>query len=564
MYEQVYTAMKAVKLKLTFRSLKRFLYYQQFGPLKLRVSWGGFRIWEGRLEDPTQFTEMYGGSGLRIVALGGWVALSDTTYTALWSNTKLDEFVQATIAQIAASRPDRFIVNTNSQLYIAPQKNTSYDNTIAGNFIYRIPDGSSRYISGIQFDYEILFPNTSWQLYLRTYDTAFTTVATPWSVTAVAATVVRGSVNLVLTGNVAVIDVFPFFNAAAAVFAGENGSAYAKITNLRIVTSTTNRISTTLGTTIAAGTRTVTPGSMSKIYVGQRLFINQGAATGESVVVTAITSTTFTAVFANAHNNTETVHAHVVYPDEIIKDCVATVSALNPTQLSTDVALIQSQAIDLDQVIYEDENPNEIIGQLMNKADSQTPPRQWVAMVYDYETLVVRPRGSGSSWYVDITSLEVVRTLTQLYNSVYAVYKDVSNKRNLRTAVNADSTSIARFGFTRRRAVKVDTTDSVQATKIRDAVLALQLDPIPRASVTIDRVFDRYGTAFPLFFMRADDTLTLRNLPPVLLTVIYDKIRTLVITRTDVDLMNNSISLELEIPMPNLDVQMAQALRVNA
>lgn len=62
--------------------------------------------------------------------------------------------------------------------------------------------------------------------------------------------------------------------------------------------------STTLGTTIASGTRTVTPGSMNGIYIGRVLSVG---GTAEYVVVTDTTTTTFTAVFANAHNSADSV-----------------------------------------------------------------------------------------------------------------------------------------------------------------------------------------------------------------------------------------------------------------
>lgn len=540
--------------------LEAFLYYQQLGPLKLRVSWGAYKIWEGRLEDPTQFSEMRG-SGLRIVALGQWVALSDTDYTALWSDTRYDQWRLMTAFDAATRWPEKYIFNTQDRVLIGLQKNTSYTlNADLGQACYRAPDDSTRDIIGIQFDYTALLP-LNWQLYVQTMDQSFGFVQNNLIFTATGAAQV-GSIHLTgLTAGAKIISFLVYNNAGTAVFAGENAADYFSATNIRVVTSTTNRIATTLGTNIAAGTRTVTPASMSKIYVGQRLFISQGTAVGESVIVTAITTTTFTAVFAFAHVIADTVNAHIVFPDEIIKNCVSTVNALNSSQLSSDTALIQSQAVDLDQAVYEDAKPAEIITELLTKSDNQTPPRQWVALVYDAEQLVVRPRGTGSSWSTDVISLEVVRTLTQLYNSVYAVHSETTNKRKLRTAVNADSVSVTKFGLTRRKAIQVDTNDATQANKIRDAVLALQLDPIPRASVTIDRVFDRYGNPFPLFMVRADDTLTLRNLPPVLSSVLYDKIRTLVITRTDVDLINGSIDLELEIPMPNLDVQMAQALK---
>lgn len=63
-------------------------------------------------------------------------------------------------------------------------------------------------------------------------------------------------------------------------------------------------VSTTLGTTIASGVRTVQPGSMNGIYKGRTLVIG---GTTETIQVTSITELTFTATFANAHNAADAV-----------------------------------------------------------------------------------------------------------------------------------------------------------------------------------------------------------------------------------------------------------------
>lgn len=63
--------------------------------------------------------------------------------------------------------------------------------------------------------------------------------------------------------------------------------------------------STTASTAVTgAGSATITPASMAGIFVGQRLSISGGTGTAETVNVTAVTSTTFSAVFANAHSST--------------------------------------------------------------------------------------------------------------------------------------------------------------------------------------------------------------------------------------------------------------------
>lgn len=83
-------------------------------------------------------------------------------------------------------------------------------------------------------------------------------------------------------------------------------------------------ISTTLGTVIVAGVRTVTPASMAGIYPGRRLSIG-GAS--EVIVVTSVTVTTFTATFANAHGSSDSVtafsqgHQYAVIERCFIHDC---------------------------------------------------------------------------------------------------------------------------------------------------------------------------------------------------------------------------------------------------
>jgi hypothetical protein len=63
-------------------------------------------------------------------------------------------------------------------------------------------------------------------------------------------------------------------------------------------------VSTTLGTTIGSGAQTVTPPSMLGIYPGRTLTIG---GTTETIQVTSVTTTTFTATFANAHNSADSV-----------------------------------------------------------------------------------------------------------------------------------------------------------------------------------------------------------------------------------------------------------------
>lgn len=65
---------------------------------------------------------------------------------------------------------------------------------------------------------------------------------------------------------------------------------------------------TTSTTTVAPGAVTVTPASIFGIHVGDSLLVDVNAAQ-ETVLVTAVTDTTFTATFANSHSGTWAIAA---------------------------------------------------------------------------------------------------------------------------------------------------------------------------------------------------------------------------------------------------------------
>ena len=59
-------------------------------------------------------------------------------------------------------------------------------------------------------------------------------------------------------------------------------------------------VNTTIAASIATGSQTVTPASMANITVGEVLtVVNADFTHSENLIVTAVTSTTFTAVFAS-------------------------------------------------------------------------------------------------------------------------------------------------------------------------------------------------------------------------------------------------------------------------
>lgn len=538
-------------------------FYHQAGTLYVGLFEEGGIVWEGRLEDPALFANDQG-SGLHIQALGAWRSLFDDRYTALWSSTSVAEyrpFTTTDFGSATAVYPDRYTFDTQNRLYIAPQKNATLGNTTnikPGMLGFLLPDQSTRDIIGAQFSFTYTMPAANWRVAFQTRNADFTGIANPWLVTTAGAGSASGAVHVTFAA-CRIVDAFVDFNAADAVYPGETGANFLRITNLRVVSSSANRVNTTLSANRNVGTNvTATVGSTAGMYVGMSLVMNSAGNPSEMVTVLSIgSSTQFNATFANNYTSGQAVQGFRILADEIAEDIVAQVSALNSDQLSSSTSLIQSPGLDLADEVYGDAIPADVLTHLVELGDNQTPPRVWEVGVYEDRELHFRPRGDAArAWYVDATSLEIIRTLEDLINKTYAVYQDASN-RVLRTAAASDSASIARYGITRRAEITADTTSSTQAGVIRDTQLADHKDPLPRATVVFPAVYDASGAWYPLWMVRSGDTVTIRNLPPSTSTTI-DRIRTFRISHTTYDLMARTLAIELEAPPARLATLLAR------
>jgi hypothetical protein len=82
-----------------------------------------------------------------------------------------------------------------------------------------------------------------------------------------------------------------------------------------------------------SGAQTIAPASMANIFVGTPLLVDTSTSQ-ETVVVTAVTSTTFTATFANAHSSTWTIASpplvSIVYSSSGVTE-----TALTPHQIAS-------------------------------------------------------------------------------------------------------------------------------------------------------------------------------------------------------------------------------------
>jgi hypothetical protein len=252
----------------------------------------------------------------------------------------------------------------------------------------------------------------------------------------------------------------------------------------------------------------------------------------------------------------KTTTSSTVDASEIAKALLARMNAINPSQVAAYTSGIQSQGLDLTDIIYEDAYPADILDDLIARGDNQSPPRRWYWRVFEDRKLEVLPQSSaGQTWYVIAASLKVVRSLDDVRNSVYAVYQDASGT-TVRGAASTDNLSINRYGMTRNAAVNVNTTSASQATIQRDATVTDQKNPFPSAAITFDAIYYTTGVRGAFDQLRAGDVIHLRNL--VVNSVEIDRLTTMRLSRVSWDHDTNSVQVEPETPLPLVDVLLAQ------
>lgn len=502
------------------------------------LSDGAADVWRG-------FVEQVGvvADGISITALGVWRTFSRAKYSALWSDTDVSHW------EVFDGRPtsknDRFEMDTNGRLHIAPKRGEEFGVNVGAFFLYRIPHGSARQIIGIEFGYDFDMP-AGWevQLFDVTWD-GVTATNTLFSLTSSES----GTANITFSGTDGLL-LRCRFNDTDAEYTGETGSAFLDITSIRVVTSTANRVNTTTTTSISTGAVVVTPASMANIYTGQRLFIDQGETVSESVLVTAVTSTTFTASFSFTYSGTTTIHAHVVYSDEIVRALVAQVSALTGSYLSSSTMLIEDSGIDLTDEVYEDANPADIITYLANLGDDEG--NVWETGVMDNEMLYFRQRASvGRSWYVDPLSLEASLDLASLANYVYATYRNESGD-TLRTTAIESTNSQSIYGIEVQSVVNSNSSLSGVANLIATTALNDGATPAPQVGILVDRLFDGSGNRVQNWEGRSGDTVTTRSLSPVTSPDI-DRVITFRLAGHSFVPSENALGLIPERPLPTLD-----------
>jgi PKD repeat protein len=237
-----------------------------------------------------------------------------------------------------------------------------------------------------------------------------------------------------------------------------------------------------------------------------------------------------------------------VLASDVAASIVETVNGKNSGQLSSSTALLETSTSDFNDLSYQDDRIDKLLDEIV-------VPDGFEAAVWEAQMLTFREKDGNQTraWFVDVINfVGLQRSLDGVQNEVRALYNG-SHNRKVFTDAATDSESVTRYGLIRQGTIKARTSSTAEAERYRDRELADTANAALRAGVVFDRLYDASGAEYPLYMLRAGDTITLRNLPPTLLTRI-DNVRTFRIGATTFDAISNQIEAEPEDPLPNLAV----------
>jgi len=204
------------------------------------VSEGLETAFEGRIEDRAMTD-----GGIDLTSFGYQSAMSDLPYTALWSDLHYARWRPATDDDRANATPEKWALDNNNRLYLALGNGNSFANGAdLGELTYAAPHNGERGIVAFSASYSIDLAN-NFQLRIIGCNYDFTGATVLHTVTS-AGSPASGSINITFSAYDRVIVQVRNNTGSAYNFAGDTGDEYAKLTVVKLRTSTSSTITADL------------------------------------------------------------------------------------------------------------------------------------------------------------------------------------------------------------------------------------------------------------------------------------------------------------------------------
>ena len=514
-------------------------WFGQLDGTHLHIAKNGIVVYEGRIEVIETVAE-----GLHLTAFGYSRAYSDIVVSDMWSTMSVADWQAVETAQSANFRPDRFTIDTNNRLYLAPNGGDANDNTHKAGLYTLVPNGGSRQIVAVSFTYKLVAPS-GYLARLLQMNNSFGFLSLPWSLTSNGGT-----------------------QTAAVTLSGLSGSDMLLFDFFR------NQAAATLNAAILAGARTVTPSSMTGIKKGTKLSIS--GVDPEDVDVTAVTATTFTAQFKYDHAATDTcvpifegetgdiyleitnlrvktTSSATVTSDEVAKHLVSQVKALNPDDSSSLTHRVKSPNFDLKQYSYDSVKAEAVLDQLAQLGGDGW---LWSWRVWQDQILIFdRIANGGQTYQLYWQTPPISRDLDSLITRLKPRYTDANGDEQV-TADVINATAERKYGLVRSDYFDAPTTSSSDATALAQAALNDKSIVNAYGDVATTAIYQN-GVRVPLWSVRSGDTIQCIQFPTTGDSDV-DKTRQFRVAVTNYDHDNRTLTISPEQRQPTIDSLLAR------
>ena len=216
-----------------------FRIYDMLPTGHLVLSAGGWRIFEGRIEDRRLVT-----GGIEVTAFGYWRAMYDAPYTALWTDTTYNPWRITTEDDESSRTPAKWILDNNNRLYFSLKHEETYANDDeVGGWFYELPNNGERDVTILSFDYDLVLP-ANWVVKIASYADGFTSKVAEATVVTGNGASQSGNHSEAITANKDIVEIYVFNLTGSSVgpVSGESDAWYCKITNIQVKTTSSTNI----------------------------------------------------------------------------------------------------------------------------------------------------------------------------------------------------------------------------------------------------------------------------------------------------------------------------------
>lgn len=323
----------------------------------------------------------------------------------------------------------------------------------------------------------------------------------------------------------------------------DTGFWYSNINALRIIPEESFSVTTATVNVAAGSTITITPANIENIYNGQTLYVVSGTYTtpttytGESIVVSGLTSTTFRGTFVNTSvNGTISILVPSVRPHHVLTE-YSTRANVTP--------IIEDTRLDITDLMYDSITFKAICESLASRGDGT---QKYYYGVTSDGIFYFRPKPS-TIYYADLESFELNMNLNTIVNKVIPISKYADGTPKELPPIY-DYTSIEKINATRSQAYTGDTSTDAQAIAYATAYLQDSVKGSVNTVIAISSVYNAQGAKVPLYLINAGDTIIPRNIPLNLLSTVQDSY---IVETKQIDLETGKITFAFDKPITSTE-----------